>query len=476
MRDTSHRSCALWFIAVLCVLLASTLQAARPQEPEAAKQKPPETQKPEAQEPETRKPETQTPETTPSPGFPIHGALSLRYRYRNAEDDGTDQDMLGVLSLSAGDPDRHRFTFHFLGSGTWDMDGSAGDNDFNSVADSYDSMHGLLYDAYLDIHRVKPFDVVRLGRQTAYDTPIPVSFDGALLETEGLGEKDIRVGAFGGISNHLHESSPSGDFVVGAFVSGVPWEAGKLRFDWFHAADDTRLKDHDNDLLGFRAWQGVGDHTRLHAGYTMLDGESRDVTARSTTYVASCDLQVQATYYQLLKTQGSLALEVDPFYDSAFDYYPYYQFQGLVAKGFGDHFNVTSGVDLRRLRDGGDEAKFNREYDHVYMTPVFEDVLVEGLSVSFTGDYWGSEGGEDVTSWGADATMQVDEQIQASVGTYYSLYKHDFVGNRERDRVRSYYLNLEYRLETVRFRVGYEFEHDEFEDYHEVEGRMVWTF
>jgi len=128
------------------------------------------------------------------------------------------------------------------------------------------------------------------------------------------------------------------------------------------------------------------------------------------------------------------------------------------------------------MRDNSDEGKFNRDYDHVYLTPTLDDVCIDGLSMSLTGDYWGSDGGEDVSSWGADISMKVDEQIRMSIGTYYSLYKHDLGTNRERDRVRSYYVNGEYRLENLRLRLGYEFEHDEFEDYHQLQARIVWTF
>jgi hypothetical protein len=72
--------------------------------------------------------------------------------------------------------------------------------------------------------------------------------------------------------------------------------------------------------------------------------------------------------------------------------------------------------------------------------------------------------------------LKVDEQVRTSIGTYYALYKHDLEDSHERDRVRTYYVTGEYRLENVRFRVGYEFEHDELDDYHQLEVRMTWTF
>lgn len=455
MRDASHGSCVFWLAVVVSTQLSTSLPAAVPQEPD----------------------KTEQPETVSAPALPIDGSLSLRYRYRNSDEDGSDQDLLGLLSMGIGDPLRHRFTVHVLAGANWDMDGETADNVFNGITDTYDhSVQAELYDAYLDVHRLDPLEVLRLGRQTLYETPVPVSMDGLRIETEELGSWRIQSGAYGGVSHHLYESSSEGDFVIGAFLGGQPWSKGRLRVDWLHAADDTLTTDHDDDLVGFRFWQGVSDHTRLRVGYTMLSGDSRDVDVNGTTYVESWDLQLQASYYELLKTQRSLALEFDPFFNSVFDYYPYYQFRGLVAKGFGEHFNVTSGIDLRRIKENDDEGQFNRDYERVYLTPLLMDVLVDGLSLSLSGDYWASDEGEDVVSWGADLSLKVDERVRTSIGTYYALYKHDLGDNRERERVRTYYINAEYRHESIRLQLGYEFEHDEFDDYHQLDVRMTWMF
>jgi len=445
-----------WLAAALCAQLVTSLPAAMPQQAEQ---------------------EAQQPEPASAPWLPIDGSLSLRYRYRNSDEDGSDQDILGLLSLGIGDPLKHRFTAHVLASADWDIDGTTSTNAFNGINDTYDkSAHGELYDAYIDIHRLEPLEILRLGRQTLHETPVFVSMDGLRVETEELGPGRIQVGAYGGISNHLYESSSDGDFVIGAFLGGQPWSQGRLRFDWLHSADDTVAKDHDDDLVGFQLWQGVGDHTRFRAGYTMLGGDSRDLEVRGTSYVESWDLQLEGSYYELLKTQRSLSLEFDPFYEQAFDYFPYYQFRGLVAKGFGEHFNVTSGLDLRRMRESDDEGQFNRDYDHVYLTPELENVLLDGLGMSLTGDYWSSDGGEDVTSWAADVSLKIDERIRTSIGSYYALYKHTPDINQERERVRTYYINAEYRLEHIRFRVGYEFEHEKLDDYHQLDVRLTWMF
>jgi hypothetical protein len=223
-------------------------------------------------------------------------------------------------------------------------------------------------------------------------------------------------------------------------------------------------------------WQRVGRHTQLQTNCTLLDGDVRDVLVRGTTYVEDWDLQAQASYYQMLKTQRAQANEFDPFYDAAFDYFPYVQFRSHVSKGFGDCLTVESGLDLRRVRHDSDESQFNREYERVYVSPSLENVFVEGLSIDLTGEYWGSDGGEDVLTYGADLSYKVNERIRASLGTYYALYKHDLTSSRERERVRTYYLGVERRCGPLRLRLDYEFEDAELDNYHELVARMTWTF
>ena len=170
------------------------------------------------------------------------------------------------------------------------------------------------------------------------------------------------------------------------------------------------------------------------------------------------------------------ANEFDPFFDSAFDYFPYVQFRSHVSKGFGDYLTVESGLDLRRVRHDSDESRFNRDYERVYLTPSFENVFLAGLSVDLTGEYWASDGGEDVITYGADLSYEVNDRIRASLGTYYALYKHDLTSTRERERVRTYYLGVEWRRGVVRLKLDYEFEDDELDNYHQLGARLIWTF
>ncbi|MHC5065179.1 MAG: hypothetical protein ACYTG5_14525 [Planctomycetota bacterium] len=409
----------------------------------------------------------------------VRGNLSLRYRYRKDEGAGNDHDLLGMLSLSLGDEEKHPITGHFLGYADWDMDGGNSNNSLDGISETYDNeVHGEVYEAYADLHRLEPVSLLRLGRQAIYETPVVLYLDGARIESKKWGEQQLQVGGFVGVQNHIYESSNDGDFLAGAFLSTKLWKGSRVRFDWTLAHDDLSLRPdkEKNSLYGIGYWQSLATHTQLSSRYTFLEGESRDLQAQTTSYVEEWDLQVRVRYYQLLKTQRALATEFDPFFDSAFEYYPYYQFQSELSKGFGDHFFLSGGGAIRRVTDSDDEGEFNREFSRVFVSPDFEDIGVEGLSLSLPVDYWGTEEGEDVVSYGADLSMQFNEEYYSSVGTDYSLYKDDLQSGRERERVRTFYVRGEYKGDPFRITLGYEYEHASEDNYHEFNARMIWSF
>jgi hypothetical protein len=310
---------------------------------------------------------------------------------------------------------------------------------------------------------------------TLYDTPVVVWVAGGWAETEDLTELKIRVGAYGGLPVHFYESSPEGDLIAGGYAQVRPWEGGRVRADYMYVDDEYYFGEHQNELIGVGAWQDLFDRVQLHALYTWLEQESRDVLVRATYREPDIDLLVQASWYRLFQTQEQYAIEFDPFYNSTLEYDPYDQFRGLVSKGFGDHFVVDGGADARRLRNSRDEGPYNHEYERYFVTPSMKDLPWKGLSVSVTGEFWNSD--DDIWSWGADVTQKLNDQLKGSVGTYYSLYKYDYYANEERDDVRTLYLRLRYRLATgVRVDGGYEYEHSDLDTIHTMRLGLIWEF
>jgi len=406
---------------------------------------------------------------------PIHGLFSTTYRGRWTSGD-TDNDLRAWLYLDLGDPEQDKFTGRFNGILYWDLDRQQnGQDPYYDINDTYDhSLEGRLYEAYVEAH-VDGLSVARAGRVQILETPVLAWFDGAYVETEEATERDVFFGAYGGVPVHTFESSSSGDGMFGAFVGGRPWTGAKLRFDYMRFQDENYFGDHNNDLYNLGWWQTLVEGVFLEADYSRLDDSSRDVLGRVTYYDTDSDFMVQASYYELLHTQADLALEVDPFYGALLELYPYYQTRFLASKSLLEWIYLEGGTDIRRVKDGDDEGDFNRDFERYYFVTSFQDVWRDGLDFSINGDAYNSDG-NDTQAWGLDATRRFDEQWEGSLGTYYSLYKYDYLDGNERDNVRTYYVKAEYdRTENLAFDLGYEFE-DSFQDYQTLRVGMSWRF
>ena len=149
----------------------------------------------------------------------LRGQLDTRYhsRWTNGADD---HDLYGTLTLDLGDEDRDRITGHFMGKLAWDVDGAESTaSSFYSLNDTKNGdVTAYVYDAYADVHRVPGFSLLRAGRQSAYETPEFVFFDGLRAESTELGAMRYKLGAYGGLSTHLFEASARDDWTLGGLV------------------------------------------------------------------------------------------------------------------------------------------------------------------------------------------------------------------------------------------------------------------
>lgn len=409
-------------------------------------------------------------------GLAIHGSASLRYEHRRTGD-ARDQDLRAFVDLDFGDASKDRFTGRLSGRAALDVDGDSGDI-FDGITDTFDSsLNGQLYDAYVDVHDpLGAIALVRLGRQLDYETPEAVVYDGVRVETRELGDARWRLGAYGGVSTHYYESSPAGDRVYGAYLHVHPWPDGRLNFDWIHADDERDLGGFDDDLLGVELWQELSRAARFEAAYTRLSDESRDLRLRTSWLDADQALRVQLSYYELFETQIANPLEFDKFSETLFAYFPFYRFDLSISKGIGERVQILAGIDTRRVDDDDDISDFNRDVDRYYLTTVFDQLGSENTSLSLTGDVW--EGGDrDVQTWGADLTHRFRDDLEGSIGSYYSLYKFDLFNVEERDNVRTYYVRVERDLGSgLELQVDFEIEDNDVDDFQLLRVRLLWRF
>jgi hypothetical protein len=410
-------------------------------------------------------------------GPEVHGEVRASYRYR-AVDGEADHDLMTSVLLDVGVPERDAVTAHVSGYATLDIDGEpTGDPPaFSDITDTYgNQLSGWLYEGYVDLHEAEGFDVVRIGRQDSQYTPVLVTFDGLRAETRPFGEEKVQIEAYGGVPAHFFEEDSEGDLVFGLAGSARPWEGGRARLDWMHLEDESLLGDHVNDLLALQLWQRVDTRLLLDGRASMLEGEARDLRLRGTYADPAQDLVVEADWTTLFNPQNDLVLELDPFTASLLALEPYNQARVQGSKGVGEHLILAAGADLRRLVDEDDEGQFNREFDRLHATATSLDTLDSEVEVSLTGELWDATG-TNVTSWGADLSREW-EDLEGSLGTYYSLYKLDLVAGEEREDVRTYYAEVEWKQgRSTTLEARYELEHDSFDIYHIVTVGLRWGF
>lgn len=417
--------------------------------------------------------------TATSSSFPVHGRLTSTYRGRSSGGDH-DHDLVELLSIDVGDASKSGWTGHALARLNADLDGRAGgrNSPYYDLNDTYSGAFvPQLYDAYVERHDAGPFARVRVGRQSNWETPVFAWFDGASASTKPIGKRALQLGAYGGSPVHLYESSRRGDVMAGAFAEARPWTGNRSRLDWMHLEDgEGNATGHTNDVVRASTWQSFGKHLRADGWFTGVDGEERDVQARLTWNDVETQLTLSASWFQLLKTQRDLAPEIDPFFTTLFELFPYYQARLLASKGFGEHLNVQAGLDVRRVDDEDDVGRFNRDVDRAFTTVTVADVTPARVDLSVTGESWNGAG-SDIRTWGLDVTKRFGDDVRASVGSYYQLYKVDSFSVEERDHVRTAYALLRWhRTKATTWDVRYEIEDADDDTFQTARVGFSWSF
>jgi hypothetical protein len=433
------------------------------------------------QDPETSGPQgepqsQEVPLETATDSVPITGYLKTRYwaRWTNSE---SDHDLYQTLYFDIGDPATDSVTFHFMGRASADLDGRDNPSLFSNITDTFESrVNGRLYDAYADFANALSLGAARVGRQQIYETPVVAYFDGLLLESEPFWDSEVQMGLYGGIPVALFESSSEGDSIWGAYTQARPWAGGRVRLDYMDM-DERYLSSNPRDkLLGLGAWQSIGDHWTVDGQYTMQNWNSRDFRLGGRYYDLQSDFSAQASYYNLLKPQRRQVLELDPFFNSLFEYFPFQQFGVLATKGIGDHVNLQGGIDIRRVTDGSDIGSNNRDYERYFLTAGIREVGWKGFGFSLTGDIWDS-GERDINTFALGLDQELAGGWGLSAGTYFSLYRFDVLTGQERDNVRTYYLKARYLpSKDWVFDLNFSYEDTDIVDFYGLILGVTWRF
>jgi hypothetical protein len=390
----------------------------------------------------------------------VRGYLWTRYVHRTArgsEGTASDNDLFAELRLDTGREQRDRLAFHFFGVGRADLDGNQDRRSYYPLEDIGDAFAsaatGSVYEAHLDINRpLRSVTQVRLGRQAGTRSEA-VFFDGIAAELQPAAALHFTV--YGGAAAHFYELDADwgADVLGGAGADYAPSRNTVLSLDYLYVTDElagSTVETRRDQFAAARIWQRLTDSARGSLSYRMLNGSSRDVTARANQTFVGMGLELSAQYVRQFRTQDQLTTDLSPFTDVLGPSQPYQSLDVKLRQLLGRHVTADLGYFERKLLEATGQNAFNREYTRAFAVLGISDLFRQGLSFSLTGDRWemntaSSSQKPSEYSTGADlgyAFKRQGRRGQVNAGTYYSLYRYDYYAQLgERTRVRVYYVN-----------------------------------
>ena len=344
----------------------------------------------------------------------LEGFTSLRYKLQNLESSRSDQDFSQYVSLSLGDPDKDRVTFHFSGSFREDIDDSTdkitkvkrrrlifpripiernrivSNNPFFSIDDSIrDGFTARPYEFYADVNGFSFLKNVRAGRQYIREVE-NLHFDGLKLDFADY--KGFRFKTFAGKPVHFFEESSSGDFLAGASLTFQPIKGSRLKLNYTFVNDNnSEIEENDDNLFTISLRQRINEWWNVFVDLSVIDQTSRDVEIRSNWIFSSLNLDVNVSIFKQLSDLEDYTTEFDDFNIIVGDYSPCTEYSMDFHKGFGEYFGISAGFNIRQLNDNSDEGAFNHEFNRYYGTLTIRDPFLKGSSVSLTGSYYNTE-------------------------------------------------------------------------------------
>lgn len=383
----------------------------------------------------------------------ISGSFRTQYQGRWA-DGQNDQDMYEYLNFTTKDFFNNKVTIAGSGRLSEDFDGHEDKNGaFRDILDSYDrSYNGRIYYLYADIKDpVTDKSSLRVGRQYQYSVET-VLFDGAKYEQK-IGTLDTYV--FGGLRISQYTSTYF-DTVAGSGISIRPFMDTRMNLDYVRIIDDEFI----DDEVGFNVWQRIREDVNFSGRYTLLNTVSKDFLVKLSWDKIDWDASVQLSYYRFLNSLAGQSNNISPIFGILGTLEPFDLVSLTGHKGWGEKFEVSSGVDRRNVLEKEDENTFNRDYYRTYFSFMTYNLLLKESKVTFTIEYWNIEGIDHNT----DANVDFDKKIgkfDIGLGTGYSFYKFNFIGSNDltflenselaedvvqKINVRTYYLRIKYLL------------------------------
>jgi hypothetical protein len=388
----------------------------------------------------------------------MRGRFSTYYNARSSQD-SHDQNARFTLGLTSGDPGRSTTSGYFLGELFMDFTEESDDEYvFTTTRDK--KTQPRLYYAYLDFNNQGFISLGRVGRQSVFNSPISLHFDGGLIETKAPSNTlKFYTGFYGGKPvRDIYNSSEKNDSEVwGTYVKARLFTGNLVQVHYTNLRDYSLPEKQEDDYIGFYLRQEFRKYYQFNINYTQVNGKNKDWGTSISAYYPEYDFMIMLSYYELLKAEEVLPFEFDKYYSTVFSYSPYQRGSVIVHQGIGEHLFFDYGYDFRDLEENEEETTFNHEFDHYFGTVTLAGLLADGLSFSVTSDAYETPSDENIKSYGGNINYKFNDKLTASSGTCYSQYKYDFVFDDEKEKVRTDYAKIKFLPTNKAWRLGLDY-------------------
>lgn len=383
----------------------------------------------------------------------LYMTLTTRFRLKS-DDYANDQDLYQYIRMNTDAVKLGNGTVKFSAFGRIadDIDGAQGkqwaDKYYYSQRDMLDteengnSMTSRLYTGYAEFDNVIANTTANIGR--FYLNHLNTfQLDGADA-TVKLGDS-VSVYAFGGRPvSYFYDLD--GDSLEGVGLSGNYMQKTKLDAEYIHL-DVQDLTDNYSKIRLAQLFNGGS----VVLGYTNLNSADT-VNADADYEIASTGTILTAGYEGLLDNMDSdKTYVVNPLTYTLLDQSKYNKYKASVYQSFLDHFVAGIIYETRDVR--GEENFDNRNYDRYTFKFDINGLPTEDTYISLSADKWSIDATGDTKSndrmqYSAQVSQKINSQVDMWLGTSFNRYEYDYLTDKRKDSVRSYYVGGQYQPNT----------------------------
>ncbi len=396
----------------------------------------------------------------------ISGLLQFRYDGRylsHGEDDDHKLRQMADITIKENKWGHYRFTLS--GDMIEDIDSQDDDDQTDrtrTIHDTWNSFyHGYLYICQAELYELDRIKYARVGRQYVGHELATTHLDGfnLLLDLNLFGTR-VKPFAYAGLPVRLYEDGGSfdaGEVGGGAhifldnstkitlehqFIEEKPDIAGT-----YGTSEKKRYQ-----LSAFAIRRSFFNKRYGSISLFMLNNSPRHINTMFSALFDELDLDVDASYFYQFKEIDNMPTTVPPYTALTGRIKPYHLVTIDIMKGLYEDIWLSGGTELRLLDSGEEETDFNHSYNHEYLALIIENLPIRGLRFSLQADFWevmDSNNEDTILTFGGELGYRRPEDIDISIGSFYSLYKYDyFMDTDEKTDVYTVYADARYYIQT----------------------------